>query len=135
MPQADKTDPKSSAGGYTSPEGTRLKTDTRPALAEALRLAADYRGDVTLRRADGSTVEGFIYNYDLNTDSVELFVKESARASEVGSVPATSIQEIHFSGEDTAFGKSWDDWTAKSEKQRKAEARRIEEEIARKGLL
>lgn len=135
MPQADKTDPKTSAGGYTSPEGTRLKTDTRSALEEALRLAADYRGDVTVHRTDGGTVEGFLYNFDLKTDSVEIFVKESARASEAGSVPASSIREIHFSGEDTAFGKSWDDWTAKSEKQRKAEARRIEEEIARKGLL
>ncbi|MEM6823374.1 MAG: hypothetical protein AAF558_15710 [Verrucomicrobiota bacterium] len=134
MPQADKSGPKPSSG-RSEFEGKSYPTNTPELLDEALRYAFDYRGDITLELENGDQIEGFVHNFDLERDVVELFVKESKRVSNNESLPASKIKAVHFSGDDKAFGKSWDDWMTKSERQRQAEADRLEKEAIDRGHL
>ncbi len=134
MPQSDKSAPQTSSG-RSEFEGNEYVTDSAENLQQALTYAFDYRGDVTLRLKDGSEVEGFVHNFDLKNDTVAIFVKESKRESLNQTTKASEIASIHFSGDDKAFGQSWDDWMAKSERQRQAEAARIEKESKEMGHL
>lgn len=84
-------------------------------LAGQIEAAFDYRGDVTITFTDASTFEGFIFNRDLNPKSgaafIELYPKEKAAAPKRFEV--SRIQSLALTGEDTAAGKSWEDWQAK----------------------
>jgi hypothetical protein len=74
-------------------------------FAEGLRAAVDYRGDCTVLLRDGSAVEGYIFNF--TKLAVDLFPTGSEQAR---SVLISDIVEVIISGEDTAAGKSWEDW-------------------------
>ncbi|MFQ3671203.1 MAG: hypothetical protein SNJ84_07070 [Verrucomicrobiia bacterium] len=132
MPQADKHDvplhkPETLEG--------RIFEPTSPAeLEEALRLAFDYRGDVTLHYSDGTAVQGFVSNHDAARGVVEVFVAEG-KVSEQREFPVAGLVKIAFTGPDMAFGKSWDDWTKKSAAVREIEAQRLREEAAKLGHL
>ncbi|MEM6885594.1 MAG: hypothetical protein AAF571_11225 [Verrucomicrobiota bacterium] len=134
MPQQDKSAPQTSSG-RSEYEGNEYPTDSPEALEQVLRFAFDYRGDITLRLKDDSEVIGFVHNFDLEKDTVTLFITESKRESSNGTIPASSVKSIFFSGDDKAFGKSWEDWVAKSERQRQAEAERLEKESKEMGHL
>ncbi|GAB4249835.1 MAG: hypothetical protein OHK005_16730 [Candidatus Methylacidiphilales bacterium] len=132
MPQADKQDiplhkPETLEGQVFIPSSPTE-------LQEALRLAFDYRGDVTLQYADGTTVVGFVSNHDRVRGCLDIFVTEG-RTSEMRQFPDAGITRIEFSGPDTAFGKSWEDWTKKSQAVRELEAQRLREEAAKLGHL
>jgi len=134
MPQQDKSAPQTSSG-RSEFEGNEYTTETAEKLEQALRFAFDYRGDITLRLQDGSEVIGFVHNFDLKKDTVSLFITESKRESSNGTISASKVASIFFSGDDKAFGKSWDDWMAKSERQRQAEAERLESQSKEMGHL
>jgi len=134
MPQQDKSSPQTTVG-RSEFEGNEYPTDSPESLEQALRFAFDYRGDITLRLKDGSDIEGFVHNFDLQQDTVAIFVKESKRESSDDIAVASEIKAIQFSGDDKAFGKSWEDWMAKSERQRQAEALRLEGESKNMGHL
>lgn len=131
MPQNDKSH---AAHGRSELEGRVIEPSTRPELEEAIRLAFDYRGDVSLRLKDGSTIEGFIFNHSAKAGTISIFVKEGK-----DSVPKDAryddVLAVIFSGPDVAFGQSWEDWQAKSAKQREAEAARLAEKSAQLGHL
>lgn len=80
----------------------------------ALEKAFDYRGDVTITRKDGTTVEGYIFDRKtgktLADSSVRLFPKD---ANEKISIPYADISALAFTGKDTAAGKSWETWLKK----------------------
>lgn len=136
MPQADKSAPaETTAPGRSEFEGKIFETPDREKLDSALRIAFDYRGDVTLELKEAEPVEGYVHNYDLDRDTISIFVKESKRESSDSQVKASDVTAIRFSGADLAFGTSWEDWMAKSEKQKKAEAERLKQEAMEKGLL
>jgi hypothetical protein len=83
-------------------------------LREGLEKAFDYRGDVTIHRKDGTSVEGYIFdrrNAALLADScIRLFPKgETTRIS----IPYSEISGLAFTGRDTAAGKSWEAWLKK----------------------
>ncbi len=99
-----------------------------PALAseveirEALEKAFDYRGDITLTRKDGSSVEGYLYDRRTGKTLADSVVR--IMPSPVKGVPAsTSVQRVNvpynevaaikFTGRDTAAGKSFDAWVKK----------------------
>ena len=130
MPQSEKTH----GSGYTSLEGKEFYPANRTDLEEAIRLAFDYRGDTTLQLQDGTQIDGFLYNIDAKKGIASVFVKEGK-----DSVPKTvsydNIKGVLFSGDDTAFGKSWDDWSTKSAKQREEEAERARQLAAKLGHL
>ena len=77
---------------------------------EGLRAAIDYRGDTTLQLKDGTQIEGFVFN--LTDDVLQLFPADSL---EVKKVALNDLKSISFSGQDTAKGKSWDDWQKKKD--------------------
>jgi hypothetical protein len=83
-------------------------------LREGLEKAFDYRGDVTLRLRNGSTVEGYIFDRrnggTLQDSCVRLFPKNDPNKL---TVPYSDITGLAFSGRDTAAGKSWEAWLKK----------------------
>jgi hypothetical protein len=80
----------------------------------ALEKAFDYRGDVTITRKDGSTIEGYLFDRrtaaTLKDSVVRLFPKN---ANEKISISYADIGALAFSGRDTAAGKSWEAWMKK----------------------
>ena len=96
-------------------------------LREALEKAFDYRGDVTITRKDGSSIEGYVF--DRRTGStladsyVRLFPKDSA---EKISIAYVDIAGLAFTGRDTAAGKSWEAWVKKYLDKKAAGEKRIE---------
>ncbi len=80
-------------------------------LRSALEHAFSYRGDVTITRKDGSTVEGYIFDRrvgpNLAGSSVRLLSKSDG--SKIA-VSFADVARLAFSGRDMAAGKSWESW-------------------------
>jgi len=91
--------------------GTEPDLPTRgwssPATPEALRVAFDYRGDVTLTLDDGAAVEGYVTN--LRGDAVELWRRGTTEAL---SLPTARVRSVELSGRDTANGRGYQTWLA-----------------------
>lgn len=77
--------------------------------------AFDYRGDVTLVLQSGERIEGYVFdrNTEVSSPYLRLFLKDNPGEK---TVLLDDLREIIFSGEDTAFGKSWEEWIKKSQK-------------------
>ena len=101
---------------------------------QAVDVAFDYRGDVTLDLASGETVTGYIFNRNSSAAPpvLQLFPKDQPGTRVI---PYADILAIAFTGEDTASGKSWEIWVTKKESERKAEAERIKAETQARGHL
>ena len=91
-----------------------------PALAseeetrKALEKAFDYRGDVTITRKNGTTVEGYIFDRKSGPTLAESLVRVLPRTSNQRVMIAYSdIAALAFTGRDTAAGKSWEAWVRK----------------------
>jgi hypothetical protein len=128
------TDTKNHTAGITSLESRVFKPSSAIETAEAVELAFDYRGDVTLTLRSGQSVTGYIYNRQgTSTDSyLELFPADRPDAQRI---PYSDIATIAFTGEDTANGKSWEAWVSKKDSERRAEAAKIEAAARTKGYL
>ncbi len=102
-------------------EGWVPTVATEEELRVALEKAFDYRGDVTITKKDGTTVEGYIFDRrtgkGLADSAVRLFPKDR---DEKISVPYEQIAALAFSGKDTAAGKSWETWLKKYQEQKAA---------------
>lgn len=96
-------------------------------LRSALEKAFDYRGDVTIVRRDGSTVEGYIFDRrteeTLQDSYVRIFPKDR---HEKVSVSYADIADVAFTGRDTAAGKSWEAWVKKYLEKKAAGEKNIE---------
>ena len=121
MPQAHKSMPENPDNVEHSPGFAHEKLEGWiPALAsdaeisEALEKAFDYRGDVTITRKDGSTIEGYIFDRrtgaSLADSAVRLFPKDQDQKL---SVPYNQIAALAYTGRDTAAGKTWETWLKK----------------------
>jgi len=129
------TDTKNhTAGGVGSPEGRLFRPASRAELAEAVELAFDYRGDVTVELTSGESVVGYLFNRDATGADpwIELFPADDPSSRRVG---YAQIVSLAFTGEDTATGKSWETWVSKKESERRAEAARIEADARTRGHL
>ena len=91
-----------------------------PALAseeetrKALEKAFDYRGDVTITRKDGTTVEGYLFDRKSGPTLADSLVRVLPRTSNQSVMIAYSdIAALAFTGRDTAAGKSWEAWVKK----------------------
>jgi hypothetical protein len=97
-------------------EGLVLQSASEEELRAALEKAFDYRGDVTITKKDGATVDGYIFDRHAGPNLAESFVRVIPR--ETGpknqrvkiSVPWSEIVGLAFSGRDMAAGKSWEAW-------------------------
>lgn len=96
-------------------------------LRAALEKAFDYRGDVTITRKDGSSVEGYIFDRHngttLEESYVRLFPKDHPGKISVG---YSDISGLAFTGRDTAAGKSWEAWVKKYLEKKRAGETQIE---------
>jgi hypothetical protein len=96
-------------------EGWVPKLGEGVTLAEVIDLAFDYRGNTTVVKLDGTEVDGYIFNRD--RDVPEPFIQMFDLA---GNGPLkilySEIQNIKFTGKDTAEGNSWVAWLARKEK-------------------
>lgn len=121
MPQETKAMPENPdaiehAPGFVHEklEGWIPTLATEEEIRLALEKAFDYRGDVTITRKDGSTVEGYIFDRrggkTLADSAVRLFPKDR---DEKVSIAYSDIAALTFSGRDPAAGKSWETWVKK----------------------
>ena len=83
-------------------------------LRQALEKAFDYRGDVTITRKDGYTVEGYLFDRrsapTLKHSLVRIYPKDSG---EKVTIAYSDIASLAFTGRDTAAGRSWEAWLKK----------------------
>jgi hypothetical protein len=130
------TDTKNHSGGSQggSLEGRVFRPTSFDEVAEAVELAFDYRGDVTLSLKSGESLGGYLFNRRIagSESCLELFPGDSPNAM---LVRYDEIAAIAFTGEDTASGKSWEVWTAKKESERRAETERVTADAKARGHL
>ena len=111
--------------------GHRADASNPEALREAIELAFNYRGDVTIVRAsDGSSIEGYIFDRRADRATGDLILRVIPKTSdERVAIPFSDIAILHFSGKDTASGKSFETWIKKyAEKKLAGEKASIESE-------
>ena len=115
-------------------EGRVFRPHSPQELAEAVELAFDYRGDVTLQLASGESVVGYLFNRHPTAaiPAIEMFPEDRPAPR---TIPYSAIVSIAFTGEDTANGKSWEVWVSKKESERRADAERVEADARARGLL
>jgi transcriptional antiterminator Rof (Rho-off) len=120
------------AGG--SLEGRTFQPASFAELAEAVELAFDYRGDVTVSLKSGESLSGYLFNRQVSgSDSyLEVFPSDSSPARQIR---YDQIAAIAFTGKDTATGKSWENWIAKKDSERRAEVDRVEADAKSRGIL
>ena len=114
-------------------EGRVFRPSTPEELAEAVELAFDYRGDVTLQLASAEQITGYIFNRSVNgpAPSLELFPASGGQRT----IHYADIVSIAFTGEDTATGKSWEMWVSKKESDRLVERDRVTADAQARGHL
>jgi hypothetical protein len=127
------TDSKYHTPEHTRCEGRVFRPATPAELAEAVELAFDYRGDVTLELKSGERIVGYLFNREAAgpRPMLQLFPQSGGMKE----VLYADVASIAFSGEDTASGKSWEAWAAKKESERLAEAARAEADARARGHL
>jgi hypothetical protein len=89
-------------------------------IGEALEKAFDYRGDVTIRKTDGSEIEGYIF--DRNAARVRVLPPNGTKIA----IPYAEIAAVAFTGRDPAAGKSWQAWVQKYFERKAAGEKNIE---------
>ncbi len=120
---ASETDTPSRDGEPPQAErGLLWEGDDATVLAALIESAFDYRGDVTLLLATGDELEGYVSNRDAEADEPWLDVLPKA-GSASQRVPYSALRGVHFSGKDTASGKSWETWVKKFEAKKAARDR------------
>lgn len=115
-------------------EGRVFRPASRAELAQAIELAFDYRGDVTVALTTGESVVGYLFNRDAAEPDpwIEVFPADDPSPLRI---PYAAIASLAFTGEDTANGKSWETWVSKKESERRAEAARVEADARTRGHL
>jgi hypothetical protein len=128
------TDAKYHAPEISSLEGRVLRPVSPAELSEAIELAFDYRGDITIELKAGSRVTGYLFNRTVTGEQpvIELF---PATSSGTMTIPYSEVVSIAFTGEDTATGKSWEAWVAKKSPERQQEVERVTAEAKARGHL
>ena len=129
------TDTKTHSGGVTgSPQGRVFQPASFAELAEAVELAFDYRGDVTVTLKSGESLSGYLFNRQVRgaDSSIDVFPSDDSPARQIR---YDQIVTIAFTGEDTATGKSWESWMAKKDSERRAEIARVEADAKARGIV
>jgi hypothetical protein len=129
------TDTKNHSGGVTgSPQGRVFQPASFSELVEAVEVAFDYRGDVTISLKSGESLSGYLFNRQVreSDSSIDVFPSDDSPARQIR---YDQIVTIAFTGEDTATGKSWESWIAKKESDRRAEIARVAADAKARGIL
>jgi hypothetical protein len=128
------TDAKYHAPETGSLEGRVFRPTSSADLGEAIELAFDYRGDITVELKSGNKVTGYLFNRTATGEqpTIELFPSTSNGTM---TIPYSEVATIAFTGEDTATGKSWETWVAKKDSERQREVERVEADAKSRGHL
>ncbi len=99
-------------------EGWIPELATEAEVREALEKAFDYRGDVTVTRKHGTSVEGYLYDRrtepTLEASLVRIIPTPKAGVPvERVMVSYADIAALQFTGRDTAAGKTFEAWIKK----------------------
>ena len=78
-------------------------------ISRIIDMAYDYRGNTTIRKTDGTKIVGYIFNRSGNGDSQHIEYFDESGAGPF-SLPYSHIENILFTGKDTAAGKSYEAW-------------------------
>ncbi len=98
----------------TARQGTVFDASDPQRLQRAIEMARDYRGDVTItRRSSGDRVEGYLFDCTTPMMDKTAVVRLLAAQGDRIAIPLDDIDAIHFSGRDTAEGKSFETWMKK----------------------
>ena len=78
-------------------------------LEEVIERAFDYRGNVTVIKADGARLEGYVFNRnrDVEVPFIQVFDRSGAGPFDI---PYADIRTILFTGKDPAAGNSYAAW-------------------------
>lgn len=83
-------------------------------IREALEKAFDYRGDITITRKDGTTVEGYLFDRrtgsSLENSSIRIITTAGQQRV---AVAYADVAALAFTGRDTAAGKTFEAWVKK----------------------
>ena len=96
-------------GDPGSLEGWTPAPATADELAHVVEQAFDYRGDVTLLLRDGTVRHGYLFNRRADGPDPYVELLEAGRDDPVA-VRYADLRTIHFTGKDTAAGKSYLAW-------------------------
>ena len=101
--------PASSLQGYT------IGAEDPVALLRAIELAFDYRGDVTIiRRSSPDPLDGYLFDRrpaaTLNEVVLRMILRHDGSRL---TIRGDDIARVHFSGRDTAAGRSFETWMKK----------------------
>ena len=88
---------------------------------DALEKAFDYRGDITITRKDGSTLEDYLFDRRRGAGLQDSVVRMIPRDSnDKVAIAYSEIAALAFTGRDTAAGKSWEAWLRKYKEKKAA---------------
>ena len=96
-------------------EGHRFQAESEAVLRKIIGQVCDYRGDVTIFLNTGERINGYVFDRQegIPVPYIKMFLPDR---TDPFIVKYQDIAEIEFSGEDTAFGRSWEDWAKKWQK-------------------
>jgi hypothetical protein len=99
-------------------EGTIPAMATEAEVRDVLEKAFDYRGDITVTRKDGSTIEGYLYDRRNAATLEESVIRlmptpKPGNPHERVNISYADVAGLKFSGRDTAAGKTFDAWVKK----------------------
>ncbi len=128
------TDTKNHAPEIGRLEGRVFRPASLAELSEAIELAFDYRGDITVELKSGDQVTGYVFNRTATGEqpTIELF---PATSNGTLTIPFSEVATIAFTGEDRATGKSWETWVAKKDSDRQREVDRVAADAKARGHL
>lgn len=91
-----------------SPQGRVVAPGSEQERDAALALAFDYRGDVTLETAGGTSVTGYLYNRAPvdGKPCAKVMLPDGGEET----VPEAEVVKVSFSGKDPAAGQTWENW-------------------------
>ena len=100
-------------------EGWAPEPGAELSLARIVDLAFDYRGNTTVVLQDGATLYGYVCNRDAEAPTPYLEMLDADGAGP-HRIPYADIRTVHFTGKDTAAGKSYAAWLARKQAEKAA---------------
>ena len=104
------TDTKDHTPARRSLEGRVFRPSSPAETAEAVELAFDYRGDVTLEHKSSTTLTGYVFNQPCCCRSLDR--SPPSGEPHPRRIACRDIMSIEFTGVNTN-GKSWETWVSK----------------------
>jgi hypothetical protein len=102
-------------------EGWTPEPDRELPLERIVDLAFDYRGNTTVLKRDGTTLHGYVFNRDADAPVpyLEMFDADGGGPHRVA---YADVRTIHFTGKDTAAGKSYAAWLTRKQAEKAGRA-------------